>query len=206
MTLGILGTKLGMTQVFDDGGMAIPVTVIAAGPCTVTHLKTLRSHGYTAVQVGYMSAGKHTLNKSLCGHLLSVGCELLRHLQEYRVQSLDGFSVGSVLSVRSFTPGSRVSVRGITAGKGFSGTVKRHGFTRGPMTHGSKNHREPGSIGQGTTPGRVYPGKRMAGRLGGQHRTVKNLMIMRVDEEHNLLLLKGAVPGKTGNLLNITTC
>lgn len=205
MTIGILGTKLGMTQIFDDAGMAIPVTIIKAGPCTVTQIKTEQTDGYQAVQIGYLEVNPKLLNKPRIGHLEKVGPIRLKHLKEYKTNSLNGIELGTKLSVDVFKIGDNVSITGKTIGKGFSGTVKRHNFTRGPMTHGSKNHREPGSIGQGTTPGRVYPGKRMAGRLGGNQATVKNLQIMHINNENNLIVVKGAVPGKVGNFLSIVS-
>lgn len=203
MTVGILGTKLGMTQIFDEFGLAVPVTMIKAGPCVITQIKTPELHGYSAIQVGYMDIKPKLLNKPLTGHLKKSGIAPLRYLKEYRGVTVADPSVGMPITIESFTVGNLVSVQGKTIGKGFSGTVKRHNFTRGPMTHGSKNHREPGSIGQGTTPGRVYPGKRMAGRLGGRYTTIKNLEVIYIDQARNLLVVKGAVPGKNGNLLSI---
>ena len=203
MNIGILGTKLGMTQIFDESGLAIPVTIIKAGPCLITQIKTLETDGYSAVQVGYLEIRSKLLTKPRLGHLKTAGAPPLKYLKEYRVQSSDGELLGGTISVNSFNLGDKVSVTGKTIGKGFAGTVKRHNFTRGPMTHGSKNHREPGSIGMGTTPGRVYPGKKMAGRLGGKQTTIKNLQIVLINPENNLLVVKGAIPGKLGNLLSI---
>lgn len=203
MSIGILGTKLGMTQIFDESGLAIPVTLIKAGPCTVTQIKTVSTDGYNAIQVGYMDIKAKSLNKPRTGHLTKSGIIPLRHLREYKNSSLENPTVGMQISVESFSVGDLVSIKGKTIGKGFMGTVRRHNFTRGPMTHGSKNHREPGSIGQGTTPGRVYPGKRMAGRLGGTNTTIQNLEVLHINGEKNLLVVKGAVPGKVGNLLSI---
>lgn len=203
MNIGILGTKLGMTQIFDDSGLAIPVTIIKAGPCTVTQIKTLETDGYNSIQVGYLETRSKLLTKPELGHLRKAGSPPLRYLKEYRTNSLTSTNVGSVLSVTLFNIGDKLSITGKTIGKGFAGTVKRHNFTRGPMTHGSKNHREPGSIGMGTTPGRVYPGKRMAGRLGGKQTTIKNLQVILINAENNLLVVKGAIPGKLGNLLSI---
>lgn len=203
MSVGILGTKLGMTQVFDDQGRAIPVTVIQAGPCTVTQIKTKQTDGYSAVQVGYNEVKPKALNKPELGHLAKSGANPLRHLQEYRLQDTSSFELGQQIKADTFTPGQIVDVIGTNIGKGFAGFQKRHNFKRGPMSHGSKNHREPGSIGPGTTPGRVYPGKRMAGRMGNVQVTVRKLTIVRVDTEQNLLLIKGAVPGKAGALVNV---
>ncbi|MCX5945384.1 MAG: 50S ribosomal protein L3 [Cyanobacteria bacterium] len=198
MSIGILGKKLGMSQFFDDTGKSIPVTVIEAGPCRITQLKS-----YTAVQIGFGDIREKLVNKPAAGHLAKSGEELLRHLREYRVDSVDGLSLGSSITVSDFQAGQKVDVSGDTMGRGFAGLQKRHGFSRGPMSHGSKNHREPGSIGAGTTPGRVYPGKRMAGRYGGKQITTKGLIILKVDIERNLLVVKGSVPGKPGSLLNI---
>ena len=203
MNIGILGTKLGMTQIFDESGLAIPVTIIKAGPCTITQVKTIDTDGYNSVQLGYLETQSKLLTKPELGHLRKTGSPPLKHLKEYRVESSSSNPLGSLLSVNLFNIGDKISVTGKTIGKGFAGTVKRHHFTRGPMTHGSKNHRVPGSIGMGTTPGRVYPGKRMAGRLGGKQTTIKNLQVVLVNLENNLLVVKGAIPGKLGNLLSI---
>ena len=205
MNIGILGTKLGMTQIFDESGLAIPVTIIKAGPCTVTQIKTKEIHGYNAIQIGYKEINQNKLTRSQLGHLKINSIESLKYLKEIKIKSPENIKIGNSLAVDTFKIGSKVNISGKTIGKGFAGTVKRHNFTRGPMTHGSKNHREPGSIGQGTTPGRVDPGKRMAGRLGGSNRTVKNLQIMYMNLESNLLVIKGAVPGKIGNLLFINS-
>ena len=203
MNVGILGTKLGMTQVFDSSGLAIPVTIIKAGPCIITQVKTSETNGYNAIQIGYLETKPNLLSRATLGHLKKVGLPPLKYLKEYRMQPSKEQVVGSNISVNIFDIGDKISVTGKTIGKGFSGTVKRHNFTRGPMTHGSKNHREPGSIGMGTTPGRVYPGKRMAGRLGGKQATIKNLSIILINPENNLIVVKGALPGKEGNLLSI---
>lgn len=203
MSVGILGTKLGMTQVFDEAGKAVPVTVIQAGPCIVTQIKTEKTDGYTAVQVGYGEVSKKSLSKPELGHLAKSGASPLRHLHEYRLDSESEFELGQQITVETFTSGQVVDVIGTSIGRGFAGYQKRHNFKRGPMAHGSKNHRLPGSTGAGTTPGRVYPGKRMAGRLGGSQVTIRKLTIVRVDPERNVLLIKGAVPGKPGALVNI---
>ena len=203
MSVGILGTKLGMTQVFDEAGRAIPVTVIQAGPCTVTQVKTKQTDGYTAVQLGYKEVKEKSLNQPELGHLAKSGAPALRHIQEYRLDDTSTFELGQQLKADIFSPGQIVDVTGTSIGRGFAGYQKRHNFKRGPMSHGSKNHRAPGSTGAGTTPGRVYPGKRMAGRLGGKRVTIRKLMVVRVDPERNLLLIKGAVPGKPGALLRI---
>ena len=203
MSVGILGTKVGMTQVFDDAGAAIPVTVIQAGPCTITQIKTQQTDGYSAIQLAYGEVKEKALNKPLLGHLAKSSAPPLRHLEEYRAQNTDDYSLGQQISADIFDAGQLVDVIGTSIGRGFAGNQKRNKFGRGPMSHGSKNHREPGSIGAGTTPGRVYPGKRMAGRLGGKRVTVRKLKVVRVDAEKNLLLIKGAIPGKPGALVNV---
>lgn len=203
MSVGILGTKLGMTQIFDESGVAIPVTVVQAGPCVVTQIKTKQTDGYFAVQVGYGEVAAKSLSKPELGHLVKSGAAPLRHLHEYRLDSSGEYELGQQITAGVFEVNQTVDVIGTSIGRGFAGYQKRHNFKRGPMAHGSKNHRLPGSTGAGTTPGRVYPGKRMAGRLGNTRVTVRKLTIVRIDAERNLLLIRGAVPGKPGALLNI---
>jgi len=203
MSLGILGKKLGMSQLFDDQGRAVPVTLIEAGPCRITQLKSADTDGYAAVQIGFQLIREKLINKPSKGHLSKSGDELLRHLREYRVANSSEFELGASITVADFEKGQKVDVSGDTMGRGFAGYQKRHGFSRGPMSHGSKNHRLPGSTGAGTTPGRVYPGKRMAGRMGGKKVTTRGLEILKIDNDHNLLVVKGSVPGKPGSLLNI---
>ena len=204
MTIGILGTKVGMTQIFDEFGFAIPVTVIKAGPCVVTQIKQKEKEGYNAVQIGYAESSPQKMTKPRLGHLTKSNLPPLRHLKEYRVDSTDSFTISQKIGVDLFQVGQKINVSGTTIGKGFAGTVKRHQFTRGPMTHGSKNHREPGSVGQGSTPAKVHKGKKMAGRLGGSKATIKNLEVIYVNSKDNLLVIKGSVPGKSGNLLSIS--
>ncbi len=203
MSIGILGKKLGMSQFFDEKGRSVPVTLVEAGPCRITQIKSLATDGYSAVQIAFGAVREKLINKPSQGHLAKSGEELLRYLREYRVDNLDGYELGAQVTVGNFEAGQKVDVSGTSMGRGFSGYQKRHGFSRGPMSHGSKNHREPGSTGAGTTPGRIYPGKRMAGRYGGKKITTRGLMIMKVDSDHNLLVIKGSVPGKPGSLLNI---
>ena len=203
MSVGILGTKLGMTQIFNEAGVSIPVTVIQAGPCTITQIKTKETDGYSAIQVGYSEVKPKALNKPLLGHLAKSSAPALRHLNEYHIDNPSDYALGQQLKADLFTQGQVVDVSGPSIGRGFAGNQKRNNFGRGPMSHGSKNHREPGSIGAGTTPGRVYPGKRMAGRLGGKRTTIRKLTIERIYPERNLLLIKGAIPGKPGSLVNI---
>ncbi|MEM9149997.1 MAG: 50S ribosomal protein L3 [Cyanobacteria bacterium P01_F01_bin.3] len=204
MSVGILGTKLGMTQVFDEAGNAVPVTVIQAGPCVVTQIKTEQTDGYTSVQIGYGDVKEKALNQPQLGHLKKSGASPVRYLREYRVDDTGEFELGQAVAADRFEAGQLIDVSGISIGKGFAGNQKRNNFRRGPMSHGSKNHRAPGSTGAGTTPGRVYPGKRMAGRMGGEKVTVRKLSVVRVDSDRNLLLVKGGVPGKAGSVLNIT--
>lgn len=203
MSLGILGTKLGMTQIFDESGFAIPVTVIKAGPCIITQIKNSSKEGYNAIQLGYSQIAEKNISKPELGHLQKSNSPPLKHLREYKVSSTEEFTLGTKVSVDLFSIGQKVAISGKTIGKGFSGTIKRYNFTRGPMTHGSKNHREPGSIGQGSTPGRVFPGKKMPGRMGGKQTTTKNLTVVHINADNNLLVVKGTIPGKAGNLLSI---
>ena len=205
MSVGILGKKLGMTQIFDpELGIAIPVTVVQAGPCPVTQIKTKHSDGYTSIQVGYEAVKEKALNKPLLGHLKKSSTAPVRHLKEYRLEDSSSYELGSAITADLFKPGDLVDVAGTTMGRGFAGYQKRHNFKRGPMSHGSKSHRIPGSTGAGTTPGRVYPGKRMAGQYGNTQVTIRRLTIVKVDVERNLLVIKGALPGKPGALLSIT--
>jgi large subunit ribosomal protein L3 len=204
VSIGILGTKVGMTQIFDkETGKAIPVTVIQAGPCTVTQIKTKQTDGYFSIQLGYDEVLPKRLTKPELGHLEKAGAKPLRHLQEFLVDTTDAWAIGQEIKPDIFAVGQLVDVCGNSIGRGFAGWQKRHNFARGPMTHGSKNHREPGSTGAGTTPGRVYPGKKMAGRLGGKRVTIGKLAVVQIDAERNLLLVAGSVPGKPGTLLRI---
>lgn len=204
-TVGLMGKKLGMTHIFDENGNSVPVTVVQAGPCPVVQVKQTEKEGYSSIQVGYESIAKHKLNKPLQGHFVKAGVEPTRHLVEFHVSSEDGnFEVGQNLTVTLFEAGQAVDIQGEPIGKGFMGATKRHHFGRGAMTHGSKSHRIPGSIGAGTTPSRVYKGLKMSGRKPNKYATVKNLTVVGVDAERNLLLIKGATPGATGALLKIT--
>lgn len=203
MSVGILGTKLGMTQVFDDTGKAVPVTVVQAGPCTITQIKTPETDGYTAIQVGYGDVKAKALSKPEQGHLAKTNTTPLRHLKEYRLGNSGEYELGQQVKADLFEVGQLVDVIGTSIGRGFAGYQRRHNFKRGPMAHGSKNHRLPGSTGAGTTPGRVYPGKRMAGQMGNCRVTIRKLTIVQVDAERNLLLIKGSIPGKPGALVNV---
>ena len=203
MTLGVIGEKLGMTQVYDENGLCIPVTVIKVEPATVCQVKTDETDGYNAIQVGVKSAKEKHLTKAQIGHFKKNNLEIFRHLQEFRVENPQDYTVGQKIDLSVLSDISKVDVTGKSIGKGFQGTVKRHNFSRGPMAHGSKNHREPGSIGAGTTPGRVVKGKRMAGNMGNEKVTVTKLSIVKVDTDKNLLLVKGSVPGPEGKLVTI---
>lgn len=203
MGIGLLGNKIGMTQIFDESGNIIPVTILKVGPCIVTQIKTKVKDGYDAIQVGYSHSSTKSLTQAELGHLQKSNIQPLKYLKEFRIDTKTDFEVGQVITVDLLSPGQFVNIKGKTIGKGFSGLQKRHNFTRGPMTHGSKNHRAPGSIGMGTTPGRVLPGKKMAGQLGNKVTTIKNLKVIQLNSEENILILKGSVPGKPGNLLSI---
>ncbi len=203
MSLGLLGNKIGMTQIFDKSGNIIPVTILKVGPCVITQVKTTLKDGYNAIQIGYGNISHKMLTQPQLGHLQKSNIQPVRYLKEFHVSDPNNFKIGQILNVESFVTGQLVNITGKSIGKGFSGLQKRHNFARGPMTHGSKNHRAPGSIGMGTTPGRVLPGKRMAGQLGNKTTNIKKLKIVQVNHNENILVVKGAVPGKPGNLLSI---
>ena len=205
MSIGLLGNKIGMTQIFDESGNVTPVTILKVGPCVVTQIKTISKDGYNSIQIGYQSRPSKLLTQPELGHLKKSEISPLKYLKEFRIPNQSEFKIGQKLEVDIFSPGQLVNVKGKSVGKGFSGLQKRHNFTRGPMTHGSKNHRAPGSIGMGTTPSRVLPGKKMAGQMGNKKTTVKKLKVIQINVEENLLILKGAVPGKPGNLLSIVS-
>ena len=203
MSLGLLGNKIGMTQIFDKSGNIVPVTILKVGPCIITQVKTVLTDGYNAIQVGYGNVPKRSLTQPKLGHLQKSNIPPLKYLREFRINNPVDFTVGQILNVESFVAGQLINVTGKNTGKGFSGLQKRHKFARGPMTHGSKNHRAPGSIGMGTSPGRVLPGKKMAGQLGNKMANIQKLKIVQVNNDENILVVKGAVPGKPGNLLSI---
>ena len=203
MSIGLLGNKIGMTQIFDESGNIIPVTILKVGPCVITQVKTKSNDGYDSIQIGYSNVSSKSLTQPELGHLQKSNIQPLKYLKEFRINENTELQIGQVLKVDSFEPGQLVNIQGKTIGKGFSGLQKRHNFTRGPMTHGSKNHRAPGSIGMGTTPGRVLPGKKMAGQLGNKIITIKKLKIIQINSDENILVIKGSVPGKPGNLLSI---
>ncbi|MCL4424443.1 MAG: 50S ribosomal protein L3 [Firmicutes bacterium] len=202
MQKGILGKKLGMTELFDEQGRAIPLTVIEAGPCVVVQKKTVQTDGYNALQVGFGEVKERNLNKPAKGHFSRVNVKPRRYLRELRLDQVEDYRVGQEIKADIFAAGDRVDVIGITKGKGFAGGVKRWGFGRGPMAHGSKYHRGPGSL-QSRDAARVFKGRRMPGHLGQERVTVQNLKVFGVDPERNLLLVKGAVPGARGSLVVI---
>jgi large subunit ribosomal protein L3 len=199
----IVGKKLGMTQVFSEDGERIPVTVIEAGPCQVTAVRDPERDGYAAVQLAFGEVAERKLTKAELGHLKKAGAPPSRTLVEFRDQG--EHSIGDVLTVEQFEPGQRVKVAGVAVGKGFQGTIKRHNFSRGPKTHGSRNYRRPGSIGASADPARVFKGIRMAGRMGGKRVTQRRLEVVEVDAERNLLLIRGAVPGPRNGTVQVRT-
>lgn len=202
MARGILGKKIGMTQVFNSGGRLIPVTVVEAGPCVVVQRKDEESNGYTAIQLGFEEKKKSSVNKPDSGHFNKAGVKPLRFLKEIRLPEEEGekYQVGQVIRADLFKEGELVDVVGTSKGKGFAGVIKRHGFHRGPMSHGSTHHRGPGSLGA-TGQSRVFKGSHLPGRMGGKRVTIQGLEVVKVDPEKNLLLIKGAVPGRNGSLL-----
>lgn len=199
MVPGILGKKVGMTQLFTETGAVVPVTAIEAGPCTVTQVKDTNREGYEAVQLGFGEAKR--LNKPEKGHLKDLGA--FKNVQEFRVEDTSEIERGQKFSVELFQPGETVDITGMSKGRGFTGAVKRHGFSGGPKTRGSKWHRATGSIGACTFPGKVFKGKRMPGHMGNERVTVKNVEVVKADPDRNLLLVKGAVPGAKNGLLTI---
>ena len=204
MSLGLLGNKVGMTQIFDEFENVIPVTILKIGPCVVTQIKTILNDGYNAIQVGYGNVQNKYLTQSQLGHLQKSNIQPLKYLKEFRVTNPEEFQIGQILGVDSLSVNQLINITGKTNGKGFSGLQKRYNFTRGPMTHGSKNHRAPGSIGMGTSPGRVLPGKKMAGQLGNKIANIKKLKVIQINSDENILIVKGSVPGKPGNLITIS--
>jgi len=197
----LLGKKIGMTNVFSADGRLIPVTVVQAGPCVVTQVKTEDRDGYNALQLGFDEKKVEKLNKPIAGHLKKSTDKGLRVLREFRTDDPEEIESGTALSIDMFSVGDKVNISGISKGRGFQGTIKRHGFSRGPETHGNRNHRKPGSIGNSAWPAKVIKGKKMPGHMGRDRETVKNLTIVDIKHEENLLLVKGPVPGfKTGIL------
>ena len=203
MQASLFAKKVGMTQIFDESGTILPVTILKLGLCQVSQIKTVTTDGYNAVQIAYGEEKLEKINKPTRGHLKKIGDVGFRSFGEFRVSQPEEFKLGQVIKVDTFSVGQKVRVTGKSIGKGFAGNQKRHNFSRGPMTHGSKNHRLPGSIGAGSTPGRVYPGKKMAGQLGGKMVTLKNTEVLYVNAEDNILVVKGSVPGKKNTILKI---
>jgi len=200
MAKGILAKKLGMTQVFTEEGKLLPVTVVEAGPCKVVQVKTVENDGYNAVQLGFFPKRKKHVNKPMQGHFDKAGVEPVRFVRELRLASPAEYQQGQEISADIFAEGEIIDVTGVSKGKGFAGTIKRHNFGRGPMAHGSKSHREPGSIGpmMSGPGGKVFKGKKLPGHMGSEKVTVQRLTVVRVDKERNLILIKGAIPGPKG--------
>jgi large subunit ribosomal protein L3 len=200
---GIIGKKIGMTSAFASDGRLVPVTVVQVGPCVVTQVKTQDKDGYTALQLGFDETSSEKLNKPISGHLKKATDKGYRVLREFRIESVENFEPGAVVDLNLFSIGDKVTVTGTTKGRGFQGTIKRHGFSRGPETHGNRNHRKPGSIGNSAWPAKVIRGKRMPGHMGVEKETVKNLTVVDIKHKDNLLLLKGAIPGPKTGILKI---
>lgn len=200
---GILGKKVGMTQIFTEEGVVVPVTVIEAGPVKVVQKKTSDKDGYNSIQIGFQDVKEKKVNKPLKGHFDKSNVEYKKYLREFRVENPDDYEIGQEIKVDIFNPGDKIDVTGISKGKGFQGNIKRHNQSRGPETHGSKYHRAVGSLGASAHPSRVFKTKKLPGHMGHEKVTVQNLEVVRVDAEKNLLLVKGAVPGPKGGLLKI---
>lgn len=203
MKTGIIGKKMGMTQIFLEDGTRVPVTVVKAGPCVVTQKKTIDNDGYVAVQVGFDSVKAATSTKPKLGHCTKAGQGVFRHLREFRLDNAAELNVGDTLTVQQFQPGDYVDVTGTSIGKGFQGVIKRWNFSGGRASHGSRFHRAPGSIGASATPSHVFKNKKMPGQLGNEKVTVQRLQVVRVDASENLLLIKGAIPGHRNNVVLI---
>ena len=203
MKKALIGKKVGMTQIFDENGVVIPVTVIEAGPCVVAQVKTLENDGYEAIQLGFGEIKEKKLNKPAKGHFAKANVTAKKHLREFRLDSIEGIKVGDELKADVFAAGEKIDVQGTSKGKGFQGVIKRHGQHRGPMWHGSMYHRRPGSMGATSTPGRVFKGKKLPGHMGRVTVTIQNLDVVRVDMDKNVILVKGSVPGAKGSILKI---
>ncbi len=203
MKKAILTTKVGMTQIFNEDGVLTPVTVLQAGPCVVTQVKTVENDGYAAVQVGFGDIREKLVNKPMKGHFAKAGVAPKRFVREFRLEDAESYAVGQEIKADVFAAGDKVDATAKSKGKGYQGAIKRHGQSRGPMAHGSKYHRHAGSNGSATTPGRVFKGKKMPGHMGAVRITVQNLEVVRVDAEQNLILVKGAVPGPKKSLVMI---
>ena len=203
MNKGLIGRKIGMTQIFDESGKVIPVTVIEAGPCAVTQVKTIETDGYQAIQLGFGDIKEKKLTKPVKGHFTKVNVTPKKHLREFRLDSVEGLTVGQELKADVFAAGDKLDIQGTSKGKGFQGVIKRHGQHRGPMGHGSMYHRRPGSMGPTSTPGRVFKGKKLPGHMGSQTISIQNLEVVRVDLDKNVILVKGSVPGAKGAILKL---
>lgn len=203
MKKAILGKKIGMTQVFTEDGLVVPVTVVEAGPCAVVQKKSIEKDGYEAVQIGFGKIREKNVNNPTKKHFEKAGATVCRYLREFRLEDMSSLEVGSFINADIFADGELVDVSGTSKGKGFAGTIKRYNHHRGPMTHGSKFHRAPGSLGACSTPSKVYKGHKMPGHMGSVNVTTQNLQIVKVDAERNLLLIKGSVPGAKGGLVII---
>lgn len=203
MKKGILATKVGMTQIFNENGVLTPVTVLQAGPCVVTQVKTVENDGYSAVQVGYVDKREKLVSKPLKGHFNKAGVSYKRFVREFRLENASEYSVKDEIKADIFAAGDKIDATAISKGKGFQGAIKRHGQSRGPMAHGSKFHRHAGSNGAASDPSKVFKGKKMPGQMGNKKITIQNLEIVKVDVENNLILVKGAVPGSKKSLVTI---
>ena len=203
MSIGLFGRKVGMTQIFAEDGTAVSVTLVQAEICQVSQIKTIDTDSYNAIQVSFVEQPLHKVTKPQLGHLKKSGNKGFKYSGEFSVSTPNDYKLGQMLDVNVFSVGQNVDITGKSIGKGFAGNQKRHNFSRGPMTHGSKNHRLPGSIGAGSTPGRVYPGKKMAGQLGNKIITIRNSEILFISVPENILVFRGSLPGKKGNLLRI---
>ena len=203
MKKAILATKVGMTQIFNEDGVLTPVTVLQAGPCVVTQIKTVENDGYEAVQVGFMDKREKLVNKPLKGHFDKAGVSYKRYIREFKLEDAESYALGQEIKADIFVAGDKIDVTASSKGKGVQGAIKRHGQSRGPMAHGSKFHRHAGSNGSSSDPSRVFKGKKMPGQMGNKKVTVQNLEIVRVDAENNLLLVKGAVPGPKKAMVTI---
>ena len=203
MKKAILATKVGMTQIFNEDGALTPVTVLQAGPCVVTQVKTLENDGYEAVQVGFADKREKLVNKPMKGHFDKAGVSYKRFVREFRFENASEYNVKDEIKADIFAAGDKIDATAISKGKGFQGAIKRHGQSRGPMAHGSKFHRHQGSNGSATTPGRVFKGKGMPGQMGAKRITIQNLEVVRVDAENNIILVKGAVPGPKKSLVTL---
>jgi large subunit ribosomal protein L3 len=201
----LIGKKIGMTQLFEESGKCVPVSVIEAGPCPIVQVKTPEKEGYAAIQIGFDKVKESRATSPVKGHFKKAELAPMRVLREQRVEDASEFNVGDVLDVKVFAGAERVNVTGVSKGRGFAGTVKRHGFRIGRRTHGNSSHREPGAVGQCATPSRIFKGRKLPGRMGGKQRTAKNLKLVQVDAENNLLFIRGAVPGANKGIVFIRT-